>query len=472
MTSLPKSLSVRLLLVFIATGIVILLVLSFLFSYGISTEWRQQIRPHLAQYVRYVRKDLGDPPSVERANELANSLPVEIHIFSQGEHVHSTNKSGFQPDEFKFSAYKPGRKLNQLPNKKKSDERTHRQQTQNLKFAQSRHHAVVKITLANHEVFVELDRKIGARNSRRAHLFLIPVVLVVLLGILYQLLRKLLSPIADIKSGVATMTAGNLSHKIPVKRKDDLGQLAESVNGLSSRIQSLLDAKRELLLSVSHELRSPITRAQLAANMIPESKHQTQLLDELRLLDSLIESLIESERLQSEHSALNLSSVDLRDIVEGCVIDLAAEHQNEMGSSELDIDDSLNTLVEADEMRLRLLFRNLLNNAVQHGKSKTENGSPGKLDLRISISGDDKMLVCTIQDGGAGVADSEIDALTDAFYRPDPSRTHGKGGVGLGLSLAQLIAEAHGGSLTLENRTDGASGLQATVKLNRSSQLH
>ncbi len=463
MIDASKSLSVRLLLVFMASAIVIVVVLSFLFSYGISTEWRQQIRPHLAQYVSYIRNDLQDPPSIEQANSLAASLPVEIHIFKDGSRLHSTNGLDFDPSRFKF--VKRGKRPERNAHRRHNS--NFRLNVENLEFAQNRHHSVVKIPLNEHIAYMELDRKVGARGSRRAHLFLLPIVLFALLAILYALLRWLLSPISDIKNGVAIMTAGDLNHQIPIKRTDDLGQLGSSVNGLSSRIQSLLEAKRQLLLSVSHELRSPLTRAQLAANMMPESKYQYQVLEELKLLDALIESLIESERLQSEHAILNLQTIDLNAILMSCVTDAKNEHRDEIESVEVILPDDV-TLIQADEIRIRLLIRNLLNNAVQHGKTPTGDGalnSVEKATINVTLQSLGRTLKITIADKGKGVQSAELANLTDAFYRPDPSRAHGQGGVGLGLSLVKLIAEAHGGSLTLDHRSDNGPGLVASVEL-------
>lgn len=471
MIRMPKSLSVRLLLVFIASALVILVVLSTLFSYGVSREWRQQIRPHLAQYVSYVRSDLGDPPSIERADALAATLPVDIHIFKGNEKIHSTNGRRFNPDRYRFRqrASSRGAKESRSSNENNHSRRhniLNRVQS-DLEFARSRHHSVVKIPMKQHIAYIELDRNIGARNSRRAHLFLLPVVLVSLLAALYFMLRRLLSPIADIKNGVAAMTKGNLNHQIPVKREDDLGQLASSVNGFSTRIQSLLDAKRQLLLSVSHELRSPLTRAQLAANMMPASKHQEHVLEELKLLDSLIESLIESERLQSEHAVLNISSIELQSIVVACVNDIENELGDEIDKITLGVPEE-SLVIQGDEVRIRLLCRNLLNNAVQHGKTYHDgitDSFVGKASISVSLKALNSMAILSITDSGDGVDESDLVNLTDAFYRPDPSRAHGKGGVGLGLSLAKLIAEAHGGIIKLSHRTDKLSGLVATVEL-------
>lgn len=471
MITLPRSLSVRLLLVFIASALIMLVVLSAIFSFGLSREWRQQIRPHLAQYVSYVRADLDDPPSIERADALATTLPVDIHIFKGSEKIHSTNGRSFNPDKYRFK-HQAGQSDGAVRHSKNSNS-ANRQSVLNrsradLEFAQNRHHAVVKIPMEQHVAYIEFDRNIGARHSHRAHLYLLPVVLIALLAALYAMLRRLLSPIAEIKDGVATMTAGNLKHQITVKRDDDLGQLAHSVNGFSTRIQSLLDAKRQLLLSVSHELRSPLTRAQLAANLMPASKYQEHVLDELKLLDSLIESLIESERLQSEHSALNVSQIDLKSIVLNCINDIKNELGDEIEKLTLTLPEDESFTIKGDEVRIRLLCRNLLNNAVQYGKTvnnEKTNTVVGKASITVSLETNNEVVILTVADRGSGVDEAELTNLTDAFYRPDPSRTHEKGGVGLGLSLVKLIAEAHGGNFNLSHRSDEFTGLVATVEL-------
>jgi len=249
-----RSLSLRLLLVFIAITSVTLLVVTALFSSGVRTEWRQSIRPHLEQYVRYVHHDLGDPPSIEQADALAHTLPVDIHIYHAGKHQHSTNNKPLDLQQLTFRRVPPPRGRFAKSKRHSSDVKPHPPIA--LKFANSETRTIVNIPMSDHDVYVELDRRMGARGSHKAHIWVVPLALAVLMGILYWLLRQQLSPISDIKHAVTRMASGELSHRIPIRRKDDLGQLGESVNSLAAQIQQLLDAKRELLLSVSHELRS------------------------------------------------------------------------------------------------------------------------------------------------------------------------------------------------------------------------
>jgi len=458
----PRSLSLRLLILFVVSSIVILLVLSQLFSHGLSTEWRASVRPHLAQYVYYVQEDLGNPPSSERADELAASLPVDLHIYERDAIIHSTKDALFDPSSFRFTELKQDRFKRRGNDPKESTKHYDR-----LQFSQSRHHAVVKIPMNEYSVYVELDRSSGRSAAHRIHLYSLPIALAALLTLLYFLLRRLLSPIGDIKSGVAKMTAGDLDHRIPVTGQDDLSQLGQSVNGLSERIQKLLDAKRELLLSVSHELRSPITRAHLATEMMPDGDNRERILDELRLLDSLIESLIESERLQSEHAVLNLRTLEFKELAQTCAADIRAEYGDEIGELTVQVPAALDTQIQGDDVRLMLLCRNLLSNAVQHGKSAVDQTKPNQAFITMTIEATDSLVIFHVTDQGVGVEQHELEALTDAFYRPDPSRAHGKGGVGLGLSLARLIAEAHGGSLTLSCGSGTEPGLTARVQLSR-----
>jgi len=379
-----------------------------------------------------------------------------IHIYRDGVPQHSTTDTNFDPNDYRFKPVKP----RHLPGPRRNQSK--QPPLPKLEFSNRQDRPIVKIPMKQHNVYIELDSFRGDNRFRRIHLWLLPLALIALLTALYALLRKSLSPISDIKAGVAEMTAGNLSHRIPVKRDDDLGQLAGSVNGLTGRIQELLDAKRALLLSVSHELRSPLTRAHLATEMLPESTHRSRLLDELRLLDSLIGSLIESERLQSEHTALNLADIDLKTLIEVCIQDVKTEFGTELERIDLTSTPAQNWNIQGDEVRLRLLFRNLLNNAVQHGKTQDSDQAA----VAVNLSERDEFVVVEITDQGPGVADRDLSAITDAFYRPDPSRTHGTGGVGLGLSLAKIIAEAHGGTLTMA-RGPGEIGLVARVVLSR-----
>ena len=103
---------------------------------------------------------------------------------------------------------------------------------------------------------------------------------------------------------MARFGSGDFEPPIPVRRRDELGDLAERINRMAQSLHGMLDAKRALLLAISHELRSPLTRARVNAELVAEGEHRSALLRDLGEMRDLITDLLESERLASGHAAL------------------------------------------------------------------------------------------------------------------------------------------------------------------------
>jgi signal transduction histidine kinase len=249
--------------------------------------------------------------------------------------------------------------------------------------------------------------------------------------------------------------AGDFGQPIVVaqpSKPDELGELAATINTMAADIGQMLDAKRSLLLAISHELRSPLTRARLNTELLPETRElqasREALLRDLALMRDLVTDLLESERLSSRHAALHCEPVDLPALVREVVDGLGQPVQQNLAATL--------PLLQLDPTRMRLLLRNLLDNALRHSGNALQ--AP-LLQLMATANGG---VVLSVRDFGAGVAPEHLAQLAQPFYRPDAARTREGGGVGLGLYLCKLVALAHGGSFAIEN---AQPGLRVTVTL-------
>jgi signal transduction histidine kinase len=228
-----------------------------------------------------------------------------------------------------------------------------------------------------------------------------------------------------------------------------LGDLAERVNQMAHSLQSRLDAKRALLLAISHELRSPLTRARVNAELVGEGEHRDALLRDLGEMRDLITDLLESERLATGHAALQTEGVNLAALVREV---LAAQFAQ--ATLTLQLDDKLGT-VQADPMRLRLLLRNLVDNALRH------NAGAVQAPLVVLAGDADGQLRLSVRDFGPGVSDEELARLAEPFYRADRARRRATGGFGLGLYLCRLVVQAHHGTLAFRR---AEPGLEVTAR--------
>ena len=173
----------------------------------------------------------------------------------------------------------------------------------------------------------------------------------------------------------------------------------------------------------------------------------------------LISDLLESERLAARHAALNREPVDLVALAGEVLSEVAQRHPGAAAPVLLAATDL--PVLSLDPSRMRLLLRNLLDNALRHSA-----GARLPPQLHLQPAGQDAGMPggvsILVRDHGPGVPEDQLARLTEPFFRPDTARTRAAGGVGLGLTLCQLVAHAHGGRFELHN---AHPGLAVTVSL-------
>ncbi len=449
--ALSSSLSLRLLFIFILATILLLFILVTSFASGMDGQWRRTIQPHLVQYVQYLQQDLGSPPSSLRADQLSQSLNVDIYIYQQDELVHATNEKQLALNSLNFVTV-----TNRLP------------QTMREKIVEtgikayvsrSKHfrRPILRIDQDQHSIYYDLGTENRQTSySGRPNFELTKAIIGLSLVLLasYFAIRHLIRPIRQIQSSVHRMSNAELSHRINRSGNSDLDELAHSIDGMAERLEALLDAKRQLLMALSHELRSPVTRARITTELLPDSRNRERLIDDLSNMERMINDIMESERLQSHHSVLNKEEVNVSNILS----DELLHSVPEIVIEQKDIQQGL--LVNADAARLKIAFRNLLLNADQHGKDGT-----GTTQLDVSLEQQGDQIVVSIRDYGQGIEPEHLKRITDPLYRPDSSRTRTTGGFGMGLTLARLIVEAHQGEINIESKPTLAPGTKLTVRL-------
>jgi signal transduction histidine kinase len=284
------------------------------------------------------------------------------------------------------------------------------------------------------------------READRPRLFgwLTLALLLALTAAAYLAVRRMLKPLQAIGAGVEAFGQGRFEQPIAIRPADELselGELSARINRMAASLRGMLDAKRALLLAISHELRSPLTRARVNVELLQPSAERDALLRDLGEMRDLITTLLESERLAQGHAALAAEPTD--------IAALAADFAHDVPHPlELDLDHSLPP-ANVDPTRLRLLLRNLVDNSRRHAADAPR---PATLYYRRQADG---RLALGLRDHGPGVAPEQLAQLGDAFHRPDSARTRAAGGVGLGLHLCRLVARAHGGELLLSNARPG-----------------
>jgi signal transduction histidine kinase len=391
------------------------------FSHG----WRDAARPLIADYLDRLSADLlaQGQPSIERAQALVQRLPITISIH--------------------------GPQVNWASGDTRESHRDRHSHGDNSPWQRS----LQRTTADGHTLAFGIDEAALSRQPRLAGYTLTGLLLLTLLAFL--VVRRLLRPLEGIQAGAQRFGAGDFSAPIPVahpQRPDELGQLAATINTMGQDISHMLDAKRALLLAISHELRSPLTRARLNTELLPETEalrpQREALLRDLQEMAGLISDVLESERLASRHTALHREPVALEPLARTVLEELRLHHP---GAAQVRVQVAANLPTALlDAARMRLLLRNLLDNALRHGGAAA---TPPQLHLRFVEGG----IEIEVRDHGPGVPDDQLAHLAEPFYRPDSARTRMQGGVGLGLYLCQMVALAHGGRIELRNAQPGLS---------------
>jgi signal transduction histidine kinase len=269
---------------------------------------------------------------------------------------------------------------------------------------------------------------------------LIGLIATLVLAACYFAVRWLIRPIKWIKQGARRIGDGDLDYRIPRIRNDDLGELTQDINRMADDVQEMLEAKRQLLLAISHELRSPLTRAKVALEFLDDDRIRQGLLGDVEEMERLINDLLEGERLNTRHTKLQKSDADLVDLIRTLI-----DQDFDQERSRLDIVLPEQPILRSiDVTRMRLLIKNLIDNALRYS---LDSDAP----VLVSLREEDGRAVVTVRDHGPGMSREQAEQATEPFYRADPARCRDTGGFGLGLYLCRRIAEAHGGTLTIES---------------------
>ena len=275
---------------------------------------------------------------------------------------------------------------------------------------------------------------------RAAHFVLVgPVLLLITAVVLvaHVMLRRLLLPLRALADGVMRLTRGELDVVIPSATRDEFGALTAAFNRMVAQVREMIGARDQLLVDVSHELRSPVTRLKVALELLPEDQLRARMAADVREMEAMITELLELERLR-DGRAIRKERVDLRHLVDEVVASCGDRRPPvRVGSTAVPV------MLDADPRMMTVVIRNLVENAVTYSLADSR-----PVDIVIADDGANVMLRVT--DDGPGIPEGEMANVFEPFYRLDRSRSRRTGGYGLGLSICKRIVEAHGGTIAIE----------------------
>lgn len=309
----------------------------------------------------------------------------------------------------------------------------------------------------------EFDEALG--RFRWMILLLSPLLLSVASAGGYWMSGRALRPVDEIIREAESIDSKNLSKRLRItKSEDELQRLSKVLNGMLERLETAFNKIARFTADASHELRTPIavmrtiTEVSLRTSQtIAEHRDaETKVLEELEKTSSLVEKLMLLARADRGEDRLQYCPVDLASTVrEACFEgEILAE------TKQITLEKNISRepfIVQGDFQRLRRLFVILIENAVKY--------TPTCGQVTISVGHTDGFATVEVKDTGIGIAPEDLPHIFDRFYRADKARSRDGGGLGLGLSIAQWEADAHGGSIVVQSVLGRGSAFQVRLPL-------
>jgi two-component system sensor histidine kinase BaeS len=274
------------------------------------------------------------------------------------------------------------------------------------------------------------------------------------------LMSGLLKPVRDLTAASRALAHGDLTHRVPVRTGDELGQLSVAFNQMAENLERAEKLRREMTADIAHELRNPLAILQAQVEAIadgvypPSAESLAPVLDQTRLLTRLVEDLRTLALADGGQLSLDRVPCDLR-----VLADRALEnHRGQANETGIRIRvEGESATADVDPMRIEQVLGNLLGNALRHTPRD------GEIVLRTGTTASGTRAFLEVADSGEGIPEESLPYVFERFYRGDRSRARAEGGTGLGLAITRKLVEAHGGVIRATNRPGG--GAVFTVEL-------
>ncbi|WP_285396372.1 ATP-binding protein [Lysinibacillus sp. fls2-241-R2A-57] len=269
------------------------------------------------------------------------------------------------------------------------------------------------------------------------------IFLIVISFLIYKGIRHIMRPLSNLQRAVEQMSHGNYGTRVPVHSKDEIGRLSSTFNEMAEAIQQEDEAQKTFLATVSHELRTPISYVKgyseaIQKNIIPDNQKEETIqliVREANRMERLTNELLQLARMENEQTEITLYPIPLAETLREVQKILTHQAKKKSITLHLEADDAL--IIKADEVKLKQIFINLIENAINYSYEQSK--------VEITAIENNDHAVITIKDYGIGIPQEDLSHVTERFYRVNKARSRADGGSGLGLSIVeQLLKQLHG----------------------------
>lgn len=293
------------------------------------------------------------------------------------------------------------------------------------------------------------------------------VMLIISFALLAMISQKIMRPIRRINNVAESYSTGNFEVSMDIKSKDEIGQLASTLEYMASELSKLDEYRKDFISNISHDFRSPLTSIKgyaeaIQDGTIPPDKQEKYLniiVEETKRLSKLTSSLLELNKFDSYGIWLVIKDFDIIKPVKAAMRSYEGKC-SEKGINLILNNHCLNTMVKGDQTKIQQVIYNLVDNAIKF--------TPSGKSIYITLTELNEKILVSVKDEGCGIPSESLKKIWTRFYKADTSRGKDKQGTGLGLSITREIILAHNENINVVSTED--VGSEFTFSLAKSSE--
>lgn len=291
------------------------------------------------------------------------------------------------------------------------------------------------------------------------------ILIALILSVTFFYSGFVVKPLKELVQYIERITEGFLGEKVSIKSYAEVEDVVDSINHMTTKLETLESSRQEFVSNVSHELKTPITSIKVLADSLLQQEDApaelyreflTDITDEIERENKIITDLLSLVKLDKTSGELNIETININELLEQIlrrIKPIAAER-----NIELVFESYRPVLAEVDEVKLSLAVNNLIENAVKY------NFDDGW--VRVSLNADHKFFYIKVSDSGVGIPEDEQENVFERFYRVDKARSRETGGTGLGLSITRNAILMHRGAIKIYSKEKEGTTFTVRIPLN------
>lgn len=403
------------------------------------------------QYIAYLKKAYGMSSYVIKGNECIFQNEIE-------------NSTEFGNDAIPVSRILSQKERKALQQAKKDNHFVKVTTNKKLFFVQP----ISSKQNADRYIAVSVDEEAVLAGTHKAqrNIYIVDAILflaIILIAVFYSL--SVIKPLKELTTSIKKITDGFLGEKLTVDSYTEVEDVVDSINSMTTKLETLESSRQEFVSNVSHELKTPITSIKVLADSLlqqedaPAELYREFLIDinaEIERENKIITDLLSLVKMDKTSGVLNITTINISELCEQIlkrIKPIAAER-----NIELIFESYRAIMAEVDEVKLSLAINNLIENAVKYNY---DNGW-----VRVSLNADHKFFYIKVADSGVGIPEDEQDNVFERFYRVDKARSRETGGTGLGLSITRNAILMHRGAIKIYSKEKEGTTFTVRIPLN------